>query len=299
GGESAIAPLVLPSIHKQEVLSRVVGHEQIHQPIVVHIGRDDAECFTQYVFDIRSPSGLGEGSVAVVAPQDAGRRVEEVRNAVVIVKTAVFILVGAQQTICQVIPDVAADKKIEKTVVVIVEPDGACGPPGRCHAGLVCDISERAVSIVVIQDAASVCRDEQVRIAVVVVVAGRDAHAECSAAHAGFVRDIGEGAIPVVLVEGILERPRGLIEIAGSAVPQVDVHPAVVVVVEKRAAWAERLGQESLRRSGVFVSPANTARRCRDFFEERGGRGGVGWGGGKGREGRGGGGGGDTEGGVG
>ena len=61
----------------------------------------------------------------------------------------------------------------------------------------------------------------------------------------------------------------GLIEIAGPAVHQVDVHPAVVVVVEEGAAGSHGLGQVMIRRGGVVVDPANAAGFRRDLLEER------------------------------
>ena len=80
---------------------------------------------------------------------------------------------------------------------------------------------------------------------------------------------VGEGAVAIVLVERVANRLRGLVEIARAAVHQVDVHPAVVVVIEEGAAGAHGLGQVVLGRCGVVVNPANAAGFRRDLLEER------------------------------
>src|SRR4029453_4680735 len=126
--ESLVAPLVPASIDEEEILSCVIRHEQVHQAIVIHIGSAHAERLAKRSLEIGAPSGLREGSVAVVVPQHTGRRLEEMGNAVVIVEAALLVLVGAQKTVAQVVPNVAADEKIEDSVVVVVEPYGASGP---------------------------------------------------------------------------------------------------------------------------------------------------------------------------
>ena len=93
-----------------------------------------------------------------------------------------------------------------------------------------------------VQNAATVGGDEQVRISIVVIVAYRYTHAEGGASgDPGLLRHISERAVSIVLVERVAQRCRGFIEIRWTTVHQVQIHPAVVVIIEKCAPWSERL----------------------------------------------------------
>src|SRR6185312_4665024 len=99
------------------------------------------------------------------------------------------------------------------------------------HASLGGHVGEGAVAVVVIEDAVGVLGDVEVGEAVAVVVTDSNAHAVGVAWNAGLGGDIGKGSIAVVAIEGIAQRNGGLVEVAGAAIDEVDVHPAVVVVV--------------------------------------------------------------------
>ena len=268
GGQSSLTPSVPAPVHEQEVLRGVVGDEQIDEPVVVDVGGDNAEGLAERSLDLRAPPGRRKGPVAVVVEQEARRRLEEMRNAVVVVEAAVFP-VGAQETLVQPVLDEAADEEIQQPIVVVIEPDGARRPPGRGHARFCGHIGERPIAVVAIEQRASIAGDEDVRPAIVVVVADRDAHAERPARHAGLVRHVGKGAIAIVPQQRVLERRGGLKKVAGTAVHQVDVHPPVVVEIEEGASGTERFREESRWRPGVLVRPGDAARRRRDFDEER------------------------------
>ena len=141
--------------------------------------------------------------------------------------------------------DEAADEEVELAIIVVIEPDGAGGPAWSGEPGFFGDVSERAVLVVFVQDAFAVGGDEQVRPAVVVVIPDGDAHAEVGAGDADFFGDVGEAAVAIIFVEGVADglgggrRPK----IAGAAVDEEDVHPAVVVEVEKCDAGAEGFGE--------------------------------------------------------
>ncbi len=139
--------------------------------------------------------------------------------------------------------DEATDEEIEAAVVVVIEPDGARGPAGCGYAGFFGDVGEGAVAVVAIEDAATVLRDVEIGEAVGVVVAYSDAHAIAAAGDASFLCDVGEGAVAIVVVEGVAEGNGRSPKIAGAAVDQIDVDPAVVVVVEEGAAGAGGFGE--------------------------------------------------------
>src|SRR5205823_1740939 len=60
---------------------------------------------------------------------------------------------------------------------------------------------------------------------------------------------------------------RWRVKIAGAAVDQINVHPAVVVVIEKCAAGALGFGQIHLRRKAGYVAEVNAAGCGRDLLE--------------------------------
>ena len=75
---------------------------------------------------------------------------------------------------------------------------------------------------------------EEIVVPVVVVVTDADACLPAGASKSRFLRDVGEGAVAVVLVEMRSGRFSGLpMGVELSAVGEVDVEPAVVVVIEK------------------------------------------------------------------
>src|SRR5260370_33508174 len=98
----------------------------------------------------------------------------------------------------------AGDEQLQLSVIVIVKPDGASGPAGRGDAGLISHIRERAVTVVVIKNIASITRDIDINPAIAVVIADGDTHAERTTCHSGFVGDISERAVMIVMVKRIL-----------------------------------------------------------------------------------------------
>ena len=118
-----------------------------------------------------------------------------------------------------------------------------------------------------IEDAARILRHVEIRPAVAIVVTDRDTHAVGIPRHASFLRHVRKCAVAVVAIECVAEWSRRFIEIARSAIRKVDVHPAVVVVVEERAARAYGLRQVHFRRLTTDVNPRYTAGRGRNFFK--------------------------------
>src|SRR5580692_5630959 len=109
--------------------------------------------------------------------------------------------------------------------------------------------------------------DEEVEAAVVVIIEPDSAAAPAGSCHAGFGGYVGEGAVAIIAIERIAERLRRRVEIAGAAVDQVDVHPAVVVVVEEAAAGADGFGEIPFGGAAVGVGPGDFCGGGRHFFE--------------------------------
>src|SRR4029077_9719827 len=79
---------------------------------------------------------------------------------------------------------------------------------------------------------------------------------------------LGERSIPVVLEKRVAQRRLRIIKIAAPAVDQVDVHPAVIVVVEKCEARSVSFRKVVRIRSHVYVYPGNSALRSCNLLEE-------------------------------
>ena len=165
--------------------------------------------------------------------------------------------------------DEAADEEIEAAVVVVIEPDGAGGPAGSGNAGFFGDVGEGAVAIVAIENAAAILRDVEIGETVGVVVANGDAHAVAAAGDAGFFGDIRERAVAIVAVEGVAERSGRSPKIAGATVDEVDVHPAVVVVIEEGAAGTGGFGEKFLGGMATGVDEIDAGSGFRNFGERK------------------------------
>ena len=155
-----------------------------------------------------------------------------------------------------VVVDVTGDKQIETAVAVIVAEGGAGGPVAKLHPGLFGDVGKGAVVIVAVEAIPAEVRHKNVGPAIVVVVADGNAEAPAIVGDAGLLGDVGEGAV-VVVVE---ERGVGRGDFAGErvvrrSVDEIDVEPAVVVVVEQADSGAVGLEDELLFRRAHVVGP--------------------------------------------
>ena len=130
---------------------------------------------------------------------------------------------------------VARNKQIEKAIVVVVAPGRARRPAAQRDSSLFRDIGERAVMIVVVEAVLAEIGNVDVGPAIVVVIADHHAKAPALIGHSGFVGHVGERSI-VIVVEQHGPRRRFLALQCGErrAIQQIDVEPAVVVVVEQR-----------------------------------------------------------------
>jgi len=138
--------------------------------------------------------------------------------------------------LCGIELDVVADEKIKASIAVIVEP-GAAGTPANLliiDTSFASDVGKGAVAVVVEENVVSPETAEQVVPSVVVVIADADAGLPSGACQSGFFGDVGEGAVAVIFVQmggGRFSRRPMSAEL--SAVSQVDIQPAIIVVIEK------------------------------------------------------------------
>src|ERR1700736_6242326 len=166
---------------------------------------------------------------------------------------------------------VAGDEEIEEAVAVEVAPGWSGGPAAESNTGFFGDIGEGAVVIIVIQAIFAEVGDVDVRPSIVVVVGDGNAEAPALVGDAGFRCDIGESTVMIVVEESGVRRGLGAFHGSDSrAVEEVDVEPAIVVVIEKSDS-----GTGSVEYRGFFlgagaVMKAGEAGLLGDIFEDDG-----------------------------
>jgi hypothetical protein len=99
----------------------------------------------------------------------------------------------------------------------------------------------------VVKNDTVVLRDEKVGEAVAVVIANRDTHPIASAWNSRFLGHVGKCAITIVVIESVAKGRIGIQEITLAAVDQIEVHPAVVVVVDESTTSSHGLREVHLR----------------------------------------------------
>src|SRR6267143_5281134 len=238
------------AVGEETVGDRVVGNEQIQPAIVVDVAGDNAPCFGHEIGDACFLTYVGEGTVPIVAEQPAGHGIVDTRNAIpalMRVDVTTPLILGFAEI------DEAADEEIEAAVIVVVEPDGAGSPSGGSDTGFCSDIGERAIAIVVIENAVAVLRDIKIRKSVAVIVTDSHAHAVRISWDASFFGDVRERTVPIVTVERITQRWIGIVEVTGATVHKIDIHPTVVVVIKESAASPGGLGLVNSRETAFYV----------------------------------------------
>ena len=118
-----------------------------------------------------------------------------------------------------------------------------------------------------IQNAFSVLGHIHIGKSVAVVVTHGNTLPVAAGGDAGLLGDVGESSVSIVAIERIAQGRIGIVEVALAAVDEIDVHPSVVVVVEKGAACAGGFRQIFLRRLAGGVHPGDAAAGGWHFFE--------------------------------
>src|SRR5690348_7252309 len=123
-------------------------------------------------------------------------------------------------------------------VIVVIEPGGAgCPSAGICHPRALSDVSEGAVSIVVVQNAPAISKNKQVREAIIVVIAHSHTHAEKTfRSYACFLRNVAESAVAIVTIQSASQGAFWLIDSRCRSVSQVQIQQSILVIVNPSAA---------------------------------------------------------------
>ena len=166
---------------------------------------------------------------------------------------------------------VAGDEKIEPAIAVVVAPGCAVAPVAQRHAGFLGHVGEGAVVVVAVEAVLAEVGDKDVGPAVVVKVANGHTEAPAVVGHAGLRGHVGKRSVVVVMEERGVRR-RGLAgeRVIGRAIDEVDVEPAVVVVVDKAHAGAVGLQDVLFGAGAHHVLPASQAGRLAHILKNNG-----------------------------
>src|SRR5207249_3846573 len=128
-------------------------------------------------------------------------------------------------------------------------------------------VGESAVAIVAVQNILSVLSNVEVCISIAIVVACRDSHSISAPGYSRLLGYILEASVAIVSVQRISNGLFWLVEITFPAVDEINVHPAVIIEIKKRAAGAARLRQVFHRGFSGCVHPVDAAFCSRYLFE--------------------------------
>ena len=253
----------------QKVRRRIVGHHQVRLAVPIDIHEEHAETvITVGVADPGLFAHVGERAVAVVMKQmvvlslKSARTAHHVRPAILAQRA--FDGIGAcNGRVMEVVADVAGHKKVQPAIPVVVSEGGAGvidnhvgGAAVERDAGLFRYIRECPVVVIVVQAVLPQIGDVEIGPAIVVIVAHRAAKPPPVIRDSRFFRHLGKRSIAVVVEERRVRRNRLPAQcVDGRSIHQVDVEPAVVVVVEKADARTLGLDNDLLRGSAGRIVP--------------------------------------------
>jgi hypothetical protein len=189
--EPDLVELAATSIGEQKILDRIVGYEKVHSSVVIHYPRPSRLRPKLFRHARQCPllAHIRACPIAIVVKQPAWLGSVRARNAIVALAS---LGVSAEQILFIAEIHKLTNEKIEASIAVVIEPDGARRPSRSCYSGLLSDVSERTVSLIMVKDASAVLRDVHVGKAITIIVANRDTHAVAAAFQPGFFGDVGE-----------------------------------------------------------------------------------------------------------
>src|SRR5262249_38670023 len=185
-------------VDEEEVGHGVIGDEQVHQPVVVHVGRHCAKRLAGKGGDSGSSADIREGAVAIVVKEVARSGLEKARHAIVEPASG---FVSAQNILRLVILNEARNEQVELPVIVVVEPNRASGPTLHSYSSLLGHVGKRAVTVIMIQRITAVVGDIEVLPPVTVIVGCGHSHAKPSACDSCSIGHVSERAVVVVVVK--------------------------------------------------------------------------------------------------
>ena len=110
-------------------------------------------------------------------------------------------VVARNRLVRHIVVNVAGHKEIEAPVAVVISPRGSRRPVAQRHAGLLGNVGERAVMVVVIKPVLAEVADIDIRPAVVVIIRNSNADSPALIGDTCFRSHVGECTVVVVMKE--------------------------------------------------------------------------------------------------
>ena len=264
-GEGAV-----PFVVELEAGDGVVGDKEIGPAVAVVVPDGHAERLAPGRADPGGAGHIFKAAVSLVVVESTVAGLIGRRDAVdVPLSGSVAGLVVGQRSIL----DIVADEEVQAPIAIIVQP-GAGGAPlslvGDTGGGGDVGEARRAAGGGVVAEQVAGTEDGghvEVVPAVIVVIADRGAHrVDQFPVQARGVRHVRERPIPVVVVERHRGPAHDMPAGKRGVVEQQQILPAIAVVIEKRAAGADRLDHVLAGRGGALMPEVDAGGR-RDVGE--------------------------------
>ena len=255
----------------------IIGDGEVGPAVVVEVGENGRETVAKLrVGDARVKADVGEGAVAIVAEEMIGftEKAEwaaENIHAAILTRAGWNATLSGENGMVDIEVHVTGDEEIEEAVTVEISPGWSGGPAAESYAGFFGNVGEGAVVIIVVEAILAEVSDVDVGPTVVVVIGDGDAEAPTLVGDARFSGDIGEGAVVIVVEESGARGGLGAFHGGnGRAVDEVDVEPAVVVVIEESDAGAGGVQDGGFFWGAGAVMEAGETGLLGDIFEDDG-----------------------------
>ena len=136
--------------------------------------------------------------------------------------------------------DVARDHQVHKAVAVIVSKSSARAPSRIDQVSLLSYICECAVPVIAIEHESFFASNEDVGPAIVVIVRDSSSHGPARIAQSRVIGDISKCAVVIVVVQSAARFFASQGSFDCRRIREVNVKPAVLVVIEQQDAAAHR-----------------------------------------------------------
>src|SRR5579863_2172427 len=235
GDERSIREFAVFVVQEQEIGPGVVGNDNVRPAVAVKVGKDNTHALGLRNAYAGFIAEIGKRTVVIIA-------VKLRLLPAIVIRIAIGAITGSFVPAPEIVLgrpiEIVRHDKVEPAIVIKVEPAGASRPVALVgYAGLRSYIGKGSIAVVVVENGSAIAGDIEVGVTVVVIVANGDALAVMVfAADAGFFRHIGKRPVAVVAIKRRVQWARWLVVIGGGGLNEVEIHQAVLVVVEPRDA---------------------------------------------------------------
>ena len=205
---------------------------------------------------------IRKSPVAVVAVERVARALHPARPAEHFKRSIQTVPAAAELgQLGEIILNVVRDEQIQIAVAVIIGPAARARPARVSDARLPGHLGEGPVAVIPVEHVRPEVGQIDVRVAVPVVIRNARAHAPAAKGDAGMLRNVGEGPVALVVVQTVGRQATGPERLNRRGVGEIDVKPAVLVVIDESHAAAHRLDQISLlrRRDALQLQPGSVS----------------------------------------